>query len=93
MGLVKFILLSIKYNHKDHKVHFIRHIKRTRSSGLDSPFSLRMVCPAREDYFVTERVEDKGQKKGFLHLRNPIIVDREGIEPPTQGFSVLCSTN
>ena len=21
------------------------------------------------------------------------LVDREGIEPPTQGFSVLCSTN
>lgn len=26
-------------------------------------------------------------------LRAVFLVDREGIEPPTQGFSVLCSTN
>ena len=34
-------------------------------------------------------------KKGYEKPRNPLIymVPREGIEPPTRGFSVLCSTN
>ena len=34
-------------------------------------------------------------KKGYDICRNPLIlvVAREGFEPPTRGFSVLCSTN
>src|ERR1019366_4901525 len=35
----------------------------------------------------------RGNEKG-LHLCNPIyLVARGGIEPPTQGFSILCSTD
>ena len=29
----------------------------------------------------------------FLLARGKIVVAKDGIEPPTQGFSVLCSTN
>ncbi len=28
-----------------------------------------------------------------FHLVSPLQVGRDGIEPPTQGFSVLCSTD
>ena len=37
--------------------------------------------------------ELRTNEKGYLKLSDTLKVDREGIEPPTHGFSVHCSTN
>ncbi len=36
---------------------------------------------------------DLAMMLGIIELHNELVVVRDGIEPPTHGFSVHCSTN
>ena len=41
----------------------------------------------------SQRKNATGLKTKKVSVQTPFFVVMEGIEPPTQGFSVLCSTN
>ena len=59
----------------------------------EEAFSLR-IAERRLSAGTTEpKSAQQDAWKVAQHLPPETWVDREGIEPPTQGFSVLCSTN
>ena len=62
------------------------------------PFGHSGICPLLQNYVLKKRVMGieptyPAWKAGVLPLNYTRKVPSSGIEPETQGFSVLCSTN
>jgi hypothetical protein len=52
-----------------------------------------LFCKAMLDQIKTEKNTDVNQKGIKKALKNSGLVVISGLEPPTHGFSVRCSTN
>ena len=77
-----------RFGHRVHRRRDNRRLqpqpRRERHGGVDLA-GQNARTPGREQHIV--------ESQGGFHYQRKIRVAKDGIEPPTQGFSVLCSTD